>query len=109
MSKLLDEVSALRKKIQTSHIPPDLEVRVIANFEEMERLEHDISARVHIEQMLRYTEWIINLPWENRSIDQLDLDKARQILQAHHYGLEPVKRTDYGIFSSTQVKSGSMG
>lgn len=92
MSKLLDEVSVLRKKIQTSHIPVDLEARVIANFEEMERLEHDISARVHIEQMLRYTEWILNLPWENRSVDQLDLDKARSILHAHHYGLEPVKQ-----------------
>lgn len=72
-------------------MPPDLESRVTANLEEIERLEHDITARVHIEQMLRYIEWVIQLPWNTRSTDQLDLTRARQILEAHHYGLQPVK------------------
>ncbi len=91
MSRLLDEVSSLRKKLKEVHVPPEMETRVSANLEEIERLEHDISARVHIEQMLRYIDWVVSLPWETRSKDELDLPNARKILEQHHYGLQPVK------------------
>lgn len=91
MSKLLDEVSSLRKKLKEVHVPPEMETRVTANLEEIERLEHDITARVHIEQMLRYIDWVVNLPWDIRSKDELDLPNARKVLEMHHYGLQPVK------------------
>jgi ATP-dependent Lon protease len=91
MSKLLDDISMLRKKLAEAQVPSDLESRVTANLEEMERLEQDISARVHIEQMLRYVDWVISLPWNKRSQDQLDLANARAFLQKNHYGLDPVK------------------
>lgn len=91
MSRLLDEVGALRKKLKEVHVPPEMETRITANLEEIERLEHDISARVHIEQMLRYIDWVISLPWNERSRDELDLPNARKILEMHHYGLQPVK------------------
>lgn len=81
----------LRKKLKEVHVPPDLEIRVTSNLEEIERLEHDISARVHIEQMLRYIDWVINLPWDIRTKDSLDLAHAREIFESHHYGLAPVK------------------
>jgi len=91
MSRLLDEVTVLRKKLTETHVPPEMETRLVSNLEEIERLEHDISARVHIEQMLRYIDWVINLPWDIRSQDQIDLPNARKTLEAHHYGLQPVK------------------
>ncbi len=91
MSRLLDEVGVLRKKLKEVQVPPEMETRVVANLEEIERLEHDISARVHIEQMLRYIDWVVSLPWNTRSTDELDLSNARKILESHHYGLQPVK------------------
>lgn len=91
MSKLSDEVSNLRKKISETKIPPVLEARVLSDLEEISRLETDITARVHIEQMLRYIDWVVNIPWNERTNDVLDLTKAREILEHHHYGLEPVK------------------
>ena len=91
MSKLSDEVGVLRKKISETHIPPDLESRALGNLEEILRLENDISARVHIEQMLRYIGWVVDLPWHEETMDILDLAKAREVLDHHHYGLEPVK------------------
>jgi len=91
MSKLTDEVTALQKKITEAHIPKDLETRVLSNLDEVIRLEMDISARVHIEQMLHYADLVVNLPWNNRTKDALDLVKARELLEKHHYGLQPVK------------------
>lgn len=91
MSKLTDDVSVLRKKIAEAKIPPDLESRVLGNLEEITRLEADITARVHIEQMLRYIDWVVYLPWNERTHDALDLKIAHNMLQKNHYGLEPVK------------------
>lgn len=91
MSKLSDEVTSLRKKIESAGIPPDLESRVLSNLEEISRLENDISARVHIEQMMRYIDWVVHLPWNTRTTDVLDLAKAKEILEKNHYGLAPVK------------------
>ncbi len=91
MSKLSDEVTGLRKKIAESHVPGDLESRVVGNLEEISRLENDITARVHIEQMLRYIDWVVALPWNTRTEDTLDLTKTKEILEKNHYGLAPVK------------------
>jgi len=91
MSKLADEVTELQKQVVDAHLPHDLEVRVQSNLEEIVRLENDITARVHIEQMLRYIDWAVHLPWNERTRDTLDLINARKILDAHHYGLAPVK------------------
>lgn len=91
MSTLIDEVEILQKKVIDARIPKALEIRVQGNLEEIVRLEHDISSRVHIEQMLRYVEWAVSLPWNERTTDIVDLVRAREILDKHHYGLEPVK------------------
>jgi ATP-dependent Lon protease len=91
MSKLSDEVIGLRKKISESHIPGDMEARIVGNLEEISRLENDITARVHIEQMLRYIDWVVALPWNTRTEDILDIAKAKEILDKNHYGLTPVK------------------
>lgn len=91
MSKLTDEVEILRNKVVEVKLPRDLELRVLGNFDEVIRLENDISSRVYIEQILRYAEWIISLPWNTRTQDILDLPRAHEILNKHHYGLEPVK------------------
>lgn len=91
MSKLSEEVENLRQKVTEVQLPRDLELRVLGNLDEVIRLENDISSRVHIEQMLRYGEWVVSLPWNTSTRDILDLPRARKILDKHHYGLEPVK------------------
>ncbi|MBI5614367.1 AAA family ATPase [Candidatus Gottesmanbacteria bacterium] len=91
MSQLTDEVSAIRAKIEASGLPSDIHARVIDELDEITHLEADITARVHIEQMLRYIDWIVNLPWRQRTKDILDLLKAKEILERNHYGLTQVK------------------
>jgi len=38
-----------------------------------------------------YIEWLLALPWQKGTKDRYDLDKAEEILEADHYGLEKVK------------------
>ena len=38
-----------------------------------------------------YIDWLVGLPWKKRSKVRHDIDKAREILEADHYGLDEVK------------------
>ena len=43
--------------------------------------------------MLRtYFDWLVDLPWSVVTKEEIDLPKAREILDADHYGLEKVKK-----------------
>ncbi|MBI5619809.1 hypothetical protein HY950_02510, partial [Candidatus Gottesmanbacteria bacterium] len=73
MSKFSDEVHAFRKKLDAAKVPKELKERIAGNLEEVSRLENDISARVHIEQIFAYTDWVVSLPWDTRTTDVLDI------------------------------------
>lgn len=40
-----------------------------------------------------YIETLLEMPWDKASKDSKDIERAREILEADHYGLEKVKET----------------
>src|SRR3989339_1374577 len=91
MSLLSDRLTSLRKNLTDKHIPPELDLRVKSYFEEIERLQQDIAAQVHIEQLFDYIDWIVNLPWNERTQDAIDLTRAKEMLDHNHFGMQSVK------------------
>jgi len=39
-----------------------------------------------------YLDWLTNLPWGKYSEENLDLERARQVLEEDHYGMDDVKK-----------------
>jgi len=39
-----------------------------------------------------YLDWLTSLPWGKCSEDNLDLDRAKQVLEEDHYGMDDVKK-----------------
>ncbi len=91
MSLLSDRLTSLRKNLTDKHIPPELDLRVKSYFEEIDRLQQDIAAQVHIEQLFDYIDWIVNLPWNERTQDAIDLTRAKEMLDHNHFGMQSVK------------------
>ncbi len=58
---------------------------------ELDRLERTSEQNPEYGWIRNYLDWMFDLPWANRSEDNFDLVKAREILDADHYGLEDVK------------------
>ena len=58
---------------------------------EIDRLEHVGQQSPEHSWIRTWLDRIIELPWDTRTEDQLDLDQARAVLDADHYGLDEVK------------------
>ena len=82
------EGDELRELLEEAHLPDD--VREVAE-REINRLEGIPTHSPERSVGRTYLDWILELPWENESEDNLDLAHARQILDEDHYGLENVK------------------
>jgi ATP-dependent Lon protease len=83
-----DEVEAFREKLESLELP---EVVMKEAQRELNRLArmHPDSAEASV--IRTYLTTLTELPWNTRSEDQLDMDRAAEILDEDHYGLEKVK------------------
>ncbi len=82
------EGDELRELLEAAELPP--EVYEVAD-REVSRLAGIPSHSPERSVARTYVEWILDLPWQKESEDNLDLPHARQILDEDHYGLESVK------------------
>src|SRR5213078_3222795 len=82
------EVNELRDRLAELELPE--EVRKAAD-RELTRLEKLPSAAAEYGVIRTYIEWILTVPWNTYTDDNLDLEHARQVLDADHFDLEKVK------------------
>ena len=82
------EVVELRRKLAGKELPE--EVREAA-MEELERLARMPAALPEVAVSRNYIEWILTLPWLEGTDDNLDIGRARRILNEDHYDLKDVK------------------
>ena len=83
------EIEELRRKLYEAKMPPDVEKEALKELARLERIP-DMSPE---HSLLRtYFDWLVELPWSIVTKEEIDLPKAREILDADHYGLEKVKK-----------------
>ena len=84
-----EQVAKLRKQLEDAK--PPAEVFAQAD-RELKRLEVIPPASPEYSVIVTYVETIAELPWSKLSDDNIDLDRAQQILDRDHYDLEKIKR-----------------
>jgi ATP-dependent Lon protease len=85
------EIDVLRQQSQATNLPPDLKAKVDQMISRLQRSTDSNSYFEEYERINHYLNWIMALPWDKRSEDNLDLANAKTVLDTHHYGLEDVK------------------
>jgi len=83
-----DGTLGLREKIEAAGMPEEAHNQACR---ELERLAQTPSAAAEHAVIRGYLEWLADLPWSVQTEDRLDVEKAREILDEDHYGLEKVK------------------
>ncbi len=82
------EAEEYREKIAEAQLPEDVEEKAIKEVERLEKMPPAASEGIVIRT---YLDWLLELPWARETADRLDLDRAEEILDEDHYGLDKVK------------------
>src|SRR5439155_1257514 len=82
------EVGELLARLNEKSMPPEITTRVR---KEIDRLERTPPQAAEIAIMRSYIDWLLALPWAERSEDSFSIDSTRRILDEDHYGLEGIK------------------
>jgi ATP-dependent Lon protease len=83
------EIAELSKAIADAKMPEEVEKHAR---QELKRLERMPEAAAEYSMVRGYLEWLIELPWSVTTESEIDINRARKILDEDHYGLDKIKR-----------------
>ncbi len=83
-----DEADDLRKKIEESKMPKEVEEKAVLELKRLEAMP-PMSAEATVSR--NYLDWLIAVPWFKRTRESRNLERAQLILNEDHYGLDKIK------------------
>lgn len=81
-------IAELRRRLDEAHMPPAVEK--IAG-QELDLLAKISQSAAEFTIGLTYIDYLLSLPWNERTGDNLDLVSAERVLNEHHFGLDRIK------------------
>ena len=100
------EVEDYRARIEAANLPEEAKKEAERELNRLSRM-HPSSAEYTV--AVTYLDWITSLPWNTMTEDNLDIEKAMQVLDDDHYGLEKPKRRIIEYLAVRKLKPGSKG
>jgi ATP-dependent Lon protease len=100
------EVNELRSRFAEMHLPEEVQKAVDR---ELARLEKLPPAAAEYGVIRTYLDWLVTLPWDKTTPDNLDLDQARRVLDEDHFDLEKVKERIIEYLAVSKLKNDLSG
>ena len=100
------EVEELRKLIEESDMPDEVAQQAE---KELKRLARMSDGSTEYAMVRSYLDWLVEVPWKDPEPDAIDVARARQILDAEHFGLEQVKKRILEFLAVRKLKPGGHG
>ena len=82
------DVDTIRNKIEMAHMPEDVKDKAT---KELDRLEKMPPFSPEVSYIRTYLDWLVELPWSNKSDNKINIKQAETILNEDHYGLKKAK------------------
>ena len=82
------DVEKLKEEFSKDRYPENIKAK--AN-EEIRRLDMTSTASGEYGMIRTYLDWLISIPWTEKSVDETDLTKVKEVLDEDHFGLEKIK------------------
>jgi len=101
-----DEVEEYKQKVEDANLPEDVHKEAQKEIKRLKRV-HPSSAERSV--ITTYLDCLTELPWDKSTEDNLDINKAREILDKDHYGLERPKKRIIEYLAVRKLKSNSQG
>jgi len=100
------EVEEYRAKVRDADLPPEAAKEADRELERLARM-HPSSAEYTV--ATTFLDWLTALPWHKSTEDNLDIKKARKVLDEDHYGLDKPKRRIIEYLAVRKLKPDSKG
>ncbi len=84
----VDEIEELKKSIEDVKMSEEAKTKAL---KELKRLEKMPPMSAESAVVRTYIEWLRDVPWFKKTKDNADIDRAMDVLNEDHYGLEEVK------------------
>ncbi len=101
-----EEIEEFRKKIKKAKMPKEAREEAEKQLARLEKMHPD-SAEAGV--IRTYLEWMVELPWAKMTKDNLDIKRAKRILDRDHYGLNKVKERILEFLSVRKLKKNPKG
>jgi ATP-dependent Lon protease len=102
----LIEINDLKEKVRAAGMPQKVEEIAYKEISRLERM-NPISAEYTVSRT--YLDYLITIPWNKRTEDNLDLGRAKSILDEDHYDLEKVKDRVLEFLAVKKLKDSMKG
>jgi ATP-dependent Lon protease len=83
-----EEISELRKQIEKAKMAGDVKREADKQLRRLEQMHPESSEATLVRT---YLDWLVELPWSKKTKDNLNIKKAKQVLDDDHYNLEKIK------------------
>ena len=83
-----EELSELKKQIEKAKMPTEAKREADKQLRRLEQM-HPESSEASL--VRTYLDWLVDLPWSKKTKDNLNIKKAKQVLDEDHYNLEKIK------------------
>ena len=104
MDSAAQEITVLVDRVKSASLPEKLRELILVRLNQLSKLTNSPSFLPEFDNMEKYINWITVLPWNKRTQDTLDLEKAKKILEAHHFGLTDIKTRILEYMSVMKLK-----
>jgi ATP-dependent Lon protease len=100
------EIEEYRAKIEKKNLPEEARKEAARELDRLARM-HPSSAEYTV--AATYLDWMTALPWNEKTEDNLDIKKARRVLDEDHYGLEKAKKRIIEYLAVRKLKPDTKG
>src|SRR6201986_1394875 len=100
------DVEDLKKKIDDAGMPDEVKKEAL---KELGRLSRMSPMAADYSVTRNYIEWLAGLPWQKTSGQEIEIPKAKEILDADHYDLQKVKDRILDYLSVRRLKPNMKG
>lgn len=80
MDAASEQVKILSNKVNSADLPNELNEKVLTRLGQLSKLTDSPTFLPEFDRINRYIDWIILIPWNKKTKDNLDLSHARKIL-----------------------------
>lgn len=104
---IFKEIAVLEQKSKKSGIPKELKERIGGMLNRLNRMAKLGGYSNEYESISSYVDWVVSIPWGKKTSDNLDLKRAKIILDDHHYGLTEVKERVLEYLATLSLRKSS--